>query len=176
MARDPNLHRYALRGGLWIALVVLTWIAAAQLFSIAMSPGGHWQAPRIRSVKVMRTETDPQNSFTDRVIVTEGADQKLLRMLKAERAELQLDQEIKVLDNLFASAVRPAHYRLSATRLFLLFGPLLLPLLVLALWAEHRKPLLVRDEMPLPDGRTRRVLTDDFHHRAGQRHSTGSGE
>lgn len=171
MPAHPNLHRHASRVALWTLLALTVWLAAAQLFVIALSPTGYWQVPRIRAVKVTRLEGDPQNSFTDRVIVTEGPEQKVLRMLKAERAELAPGQDILVLDNVFASPVRPAQYRLSAARLFLQFGPLLIPLLLLGLWFEHRKPLFRPETAPLPDGQARRVLTDDFHHRAN-RHRT----
>lgn len=166
MSAHPNLHRHVLRAALWTLLALTIWLAAAQLFVIAMSPTGYWQVPRIRAVKVTRLETDPQNAFTDRVIVTEGPEQKLLRMLKAERAELAQGQDILVLDNVFASPVRPAQFRLSAGRLFVQFGPLLIPLLLLGLWYEYRKPLFRPETAPLPDGRSRKVLTDDFHHRA----------
>ncbi len=171
MSLPANTLRYVLRTATWTLAVGLTWLLAAQALAIAMSVDGAWQWPRLRQVKVMRTDTDPKSTFTDLVTVTHQGETRVLRMLKAERAELQVDEAVWVLDNVYTSSVRPAQYRASFLRLLLTFGPLLLPLLVAGLRWEHRRPLVDPNTSPRPGGQARKVLTDDFHRRADRHQS-----
>lgn len=152
--------------GLWVVVALVVWLMAVQAF-LLMSPFGKWQRPGIASVTVLEVYRDPQNNFTDSVIVLREGRKRTLTMLKKEAAELEPLDQIWVLDNYFYTPIRPPQFRLSPARLLLEYPQ---PLLLLALLAIQRlraaaaRAARARQEAVPAIPRT--VLRDDFHARA----------
>jgi len=163
MAISRNTWRWTALTGLWTLVGLITWLVAIQIFIVLVTPFGTWQQPGIAKVTVKWVDRDPQSQYADNVIVLQGGMERSLSMLKAELKDLHLEDEIWILDNYYATATRPAQFRLTPLRLLLEYPE---PLLVLALWGIWRiRRSQARDAKEDPN-RPRTVLRDDFHARA----------
>jgi len=149
--------------GLWTLVGMICWLVAIQIFIVLVTPFGVWQRPGIAKVVVKWVDRDPQSQYTDNVVVMQGGKERSLSMLKAEMRELQIDDEIWILDNYYATATRPAQFRLTPIRLILEYPE---PLLLLALWGIWRLRRAQAKEAKEDPDRKRTVLRDDFHTRA----------
>jgi hypothetical protein len=163
MAVSRNTWRWGALVGLSVIAGLSVWLVAIQVFLVLVTPFGTWQRPDIARVTVKWIDRDPQSQFTDNVIVMQGGRERSLSMLKAERADVMIDDEIWILDNYYATATRPAQFRLTPIRLTLEYPEPLLILALLGIWRLRKG--LVRDAKEDPD-RPRTLLLDDFHSRA----------
>ncbi len=155
--------RWGALAGLWTIAGLIAWLMSIQIFLVLVTPFGTWQRPDIARVTVTWIERDPQSTFTDNILVTQGGAERSLSMLKAERAGLSVGDEIWILDNYYVTATRPAQFRLTPLRLLLEYPEPLLLLALLAIWRLRRAQVREVQEDP---ARKRTVLRDDFHERA----------
>lgn len=166
MRIPPILWRHAALGTLLTALAGGGWLLALQVLLVLFSPIGAWQVPRISKVTVVRLDKDPEKNFTDRLIVRHGSREREFEMLKEEQAGLRPDDELWVLENYYATSLRPGQFRLTPLRLALEYP---MPWMLLAAWGVRR---ILRSRWGLPPppdpnpAVPRQVLTDDFHRRA----------
>lgn len=166
MKLPPEVRRYAALAALWTVVGAGGWLLALQALLVLFSPIGAWQLPRISKVTVLRIDKDPEKNFTDRVVVRHGDRERDFEMLKEEQAGLRPDDELWVLENYYATSLRPGQFRLTPQRLALEYP---LPWMLLAAWGIRR---ILRSRWGLPPppelnpAVPRRVLTDDFHRRA----------
>jgi len=161
------LSRPALRWsaliGLWALVGAVLWIMLVQVFLLALNPFCHVQRPKAVPVVVKSVDRDADSHITDYVTVKQGEDEQVLRMLKAEAAELKEYDEVWILDAWYSDGLRPTQYRLSPQRLLLEYPLVLLLPAAWALW-RLRKARQVAEAAPPPP--IRRTFTDDFHLRA----------
>lgn len=163
----PPLSRPALRWtaliGLWALVGAVAWILAVQVFLIALNPFCHVQRPGVAWMTVRSVDRDPDSQLTDFVTARQGDADQVLRMAKAEAAELRVDDEVWILDAWYADGLRPTQFRLTPLRLLLEYPALLLLPAAWALWRVRRARQVAEAAPPPP---VRRTFTDDFHLRA----------
>lgn len=163
----PFLARPAIRWSVLVALWALVgavlWIVLVQVFLLALNPFCHAQPPGVAHVEVRSVDRDPDSQITDFVTVKHGDSEQVLKMAKAEAAELRPEDEVWILDAWYADGLRPTQFRLTVLRVLLEYPALLLLPAVWGLW-RVRKAKQVADAAPPPP--VRRVFTDDFHLRA----------
>ena len=163
----PFLARPAIRWSvliaLWAVVGAVLWILLVQVFLLALNPFCHAQRPGVAHVEVRSVDRDPDSQITDFVTVKHGDSEQVLKMAKAEAAELRPDDEVWILDAWYADGLRPTQFRLTPLRVLLEYPVLLLLPAAWGLW-RVRKAKRVADAAPPPP--VRRVFTDDFHLRA----------
>jgi hypothetical protein len=161
------LSRPALRWtalvGLWGLVGAVLWIMAVQVFLLALNPFCHPQRPSAARVMVKSVDRDPDSHITDFVTVKQGEDEQVLRMLKAEAAELHEYDEVWILHAWYSDSLRPTQYLLTPHRLLLEYPVILLLPAAWGLW-RLRKAREKAEAAPPPP--IRRTFTDDFHLRA----------
>jgi hypothetical protein len=161
------LDRPALRWtaliGLWTLVGAVVWILAVQLFLLALNPFCQLQQPRVVQVVVRSVDRDPDSQLTDFVTVKEGEAEEVLRMTKAEAAELLVEDRVWILHAWYRDGLRPTQFRLTPQRVLLEYPWLLLLPAAWSLW-RLRKARQKAEAAPLPP--VRRTFTDDFHLRA----------
>ena len=81
--------RWSALAGLWLLVGAVLWIVLVQVFLLALNPFCHLQRPSTARVMVKSVDRDPDSHITDYVTVRQGEDDQVLRMLKAEAAELE---------------------------------------------------------------------------------------
>jgi hypothetical protein len=173
------LSRPALRWSallaLWALVGAVLWILLVQAFLLALNPFCHLQRPSAARVMVKSVDRDPENQLTDFVTVKQGEDERVLRMLKAEAADLHEYDEAWILNAWYSDGLRPTQYRLTLHRLLFEYPIVLLLPAAWALW-RLRKARQVAEAAPPPP--IRRTFTDDFHLRAQRfaKPATGAGE
>jgi hypothetical protein len=155
--------RWAALVALWLLVGAVLWILMVQAFLLAMNPFCHLQRPTADRVMVKSVDRDPNNQITDYVTVKQGDDERVLRMLKAEAAELREYDEVWILNAWYSDGLRPTQYRLSPQRLLLEYPVVLLLPAAWALWRLRRARQVAEAAPPPP---IRRTFTDDFHLRA----------
>jgi len=160
----------------WIALIALgvlagaiCWLMAIQAFMVLLHSFGTWQRPGIARVTILRIDQDDQNMFTNYIQVKEGEKDRTLCMLKEESEDAKVGDEIWILDNYYATPLRPAQFRLTPQRLLVEYPQPLLLLTLLGIWRIRRAQVR---ELKQPPSQERRRLTDDFHARAHRFAST----
>lgn len=165
MSLTPRTWRWIGLAALWLLVAAVAWLMAVQAFLVVMAPVGHWQRPGLGRAMVVDKDRDPESVFTDPVVLRRGGRVQEVRMLKAEAKALQREDELWVLDNYFASPLRPEVFHLTPLRLLLEYP---LPLLLGALWGIRRlrRAQARAAAVEADPARPRRVLTDDFHSRA----------
>lgn len=163
----PVLSRPALRWsalvGLWALVGAVLWILLVQGFLLALNPFCHLQRPSLVRVMVKGVDRDPNSHITDYVTVKQGEDEEILRMLKAEAAELHEYDEVWILSAWYSDGLRPTQYLLTPHRLLLEYPVALLLPVAWALWRLHKARKKAEAAPPPP---IRRTFTDDFHLRA----------
>lgn len=166
--RDMSLlSRPALRWsaliGLWALVVGIFWIVLIQMFLLALNPFCHLQQPSVARVQVKSVDRDQDSQITDFVSVKQGDDDRVLRMSKAEAAELHEYDEVWILSAWYADGLRPTQFRLTLLRLLLEYPTILVIPAAWLLW-RVRKARQKADALPPPP--VRRTFTDDFHLKA----------
>jgi hypothetical protein len=139
------------------------WILTVQLFLLALNPFCHVQRPGAAYVTVRSVDRDLDSQLTDFVTVKNGEAEQVLRMPKAEAAELRVDDEVWILDAWYADGLRPTQFRLSLLRLLLEYPGLLLLPAAFGLWRVRKARKRAEAQPPPP---VRRTFRDDFHLRA----------
>ena len=119
MAIPGKVWRWGALGGLWTLVGVIVWLVVIQVILIFFSPFGTWQRPGIARVRVIAVEKDPLSLFTDNIQVLQGGAKRSLNMLKTERVQLRVGDEIWILDNYYMTGTRPGQFRLTPWRLLL---------------------------------------------------------
>ena len=157
------LVRWSALIALWSLVGAVLWILLVQAFLLALNPFCHLQKPSIARMQVKSVDRDPDNHITDYVTVKEGEDEQVLRLLKAEAAELKVDDDVWILHAWYSDGLRPTQYLLTPQRLLLEYPILLLLPAAWALW-RVRKARQKAEAAPPPP--VRRTFTDDFHLRA----------
>jgi len=155
--------RWAVLIGLWALVGAVLWIVTVQLFLLALNPFCHLQRPGASRVVVRSVDRDVDSQLTDFVSVKQGEADRVLRMTKAEAAELREGDEPWILSAWYADGLRPTEYRLSPQRVLLEYPILLLLPAAWLLW-RVRKARQVAEAAPRPP--VRRTFTDDFHLKA----------
>ncbi|WLT30806.1 hypothetical protein [Geothrix sp. PMB-07] len=155
---------------LWALVGAVLWIVLVQSFLLALNPFCHLQRPSIARVQVKSVDRDPDSQITDFVSVRQGDSDRVLRLLKAEAAELHEYDEVWILGAWYADGLRPTEYRVSLQRVLLEYPVLLLLPAAWLLW-RVRKARQVAEAAPPPP--VRRTFTDDFHMKA-QRFAKGT--
>jgi len=148
---------------LWALVGAVLWIMLVQIFLLALNPFCHAQRPGLAHVEVRSVDRDVDSQITDFVTVKHGDSEQVLKMAKAEAAELRPDDEVWILDAWYADGLRPTQFRFSLQRVLLEYPALLLLPAAWALW-RLRKAKQKADAAPPPP--VRRTFTDDFHLRA----------
>lgn len=156
--------------GLWALVGAVLWILLVQAFLLALNPFCHMQRPSVAQVQVKSVDRDPDSQITDFVSVRQGDSDRVLRLLKAEAAELHEYDEVWILGAWYADGLRPTEYRFTLQRILLEYPVLLLLPATWLLW-RVRKARQVAEAAPLPP--VRRTFTDDFHLKA-QRFAKGA--
>jgi len=163
----PVLSRPAFRWsalvGLWVLVGAVLWILLVQVLLLALNPFCHLQRPSLARVMVKSVDRDANSPITDYVTVKQGEDEEVLRMIKAEAAELHESDEVWILNAWYSDGLRPTQYRLTPHRLLLEYPIVLLLPAAWALW-RLRKAREKAEAAPPPP--IRRTFTDDFHLRA----------
>ena len=155
--------RWSLLVSLWALVVAVLWILLVQVFLLALNPFCHAQWPGVASVQVRSVDRDVDSQITDFVTVKHGDAERVLRLSKAEAAELRPEDEVWILDAWYADGLRPTQFRLTLLRVLLEYPVLLLLPAAWGLW-RVRKAKRKADAAPPPP--VRRTFTDDFHLRA----------
>lgn len=148
---------------LWALVGAVLWIVLVQAFLLALNPFCHFQRPSVARVQVKSVDRDPDSQITDFVSVRQGDSDRVLRLLKAEAAELHEYDEAWILGAWYADSLRPTEYRLTPQRVLLEYPMLLLLPAAWLLW-RVRKARQVAEAAPPPP--VRRTFTDDFHLKA----------
>jgi hypothetical protein len=163
----PVLSRPAFRWSalvaLWVLVGAVLWILLVQVLLLALNPFCHLQRPSAARVMVRSVDRDPDNQITDFVTVKQGEDERVLRMIKAEAAELHEYDEVWILNAWYSDGLRPTQYLLTPHRLLMEYPIVLLLPAAWALW-RLRKAREKAEAAPPPP--IRRTFTDDFHLRA----------
>jgi hypothetical protein len=163
----PVLARPALRFtalvGLWVLVGAVLWILLVQGFLLALNPFCHLQRPSVARVMVKSVDRDPNSHITDYATVKQGEDEEVLRLLKAEAAELHEYDEVWILNAWYSDGLRPTQYLLTPHRLLLEYPAILLLPAAWALWRLRKAREKAAAAPPPP---IRRTFTDDFHLRA----------
>jgi hypothetical protein len=155
--------RWSALAGLWMLVGAVLWIVLVQVFLLALNPFCHLQRPSTARVMVKSVDRDPDSHITDYVTVRQGEDDQVLRMLKAEAAELHEYDEVWILNAWYSDGLRPTQYLLTPHRLLFEYPIVLLLPAAWALW-RLRKAREKAEAAPPPP--IRRTFTDDFHLRA----------
>lgn len=162
-ASPGSAWRWTFLIGLWALVGAVLWILAVQTFLIVLNPFCRLQRPGVAWVTVRSVDRDQDSQLTDFVTVKAGQAEEVLRMAKAEAAELRPDDEVWILDAWYADGLRPTQFRLTLLRLLLEYPGLLLLPAGYGLW-RVRKARVKAEAAPPPP--IRRTFTDDFHLRA----------
>ena len=155
--------RFTALVGLWGLVGAVLWIVLVQVFLLVMNPFCRYQRPSTAQVTVKSVDRDPDSHITDYVTVNQGEEERVLRMLKAEAAELHEHDEVWILNAWYSDGLRPTQYRLTPQRLLFEYPIVLLLPAAWALW-RLRKARQAAAAAPHPP--IRRTFTDDFHLRA----------
>ena len=155
--------RWSALVGLWVLVGAVLWIVLVQVFLLALNPFCHLQPPSTARVMVKSVDRDPDSHITDFVTVRQGEDERVLRMIKAEAAELHEYDEVWILNAWYSDGLRPTQYLLTPHRLLFEYPIVLLLPAAWALW-RLRKAREQAEAAPPPPNR--RTFTDDFHLRA----------
>jgi hypothetical protein len=155
--------RWSVLISLWALVVAVFWILLVQVFLLALNPFCHLQPPGVAQVQVRSVDRDVDSQITDFVTVKHGDAERVLRLAKAEAAELRPEDEVWILDAWYADGLRPTQFRLTLVRVLLEYPALLLLPAAWGLW-RVRKAKRKADAVPPPP--VRRTFTDDFHLRA----------
>lgn len=148
---------------LWALVGAVLWVLTVQLLLLALNPFCHVKRPGAAWVTVRSVDRDPNSQLTDFVTVKTDRTERVLRMSKAEAAELDADDQVWILDAWYTDGLRPTQFRLTFLRLLLEYPALLLLPAAWALW-RVRKARQRAEAAPRPPAK--RVFTDDFHLRA----------
>lgn len=163
----PVLSRPSVRWSalalLWALVGAVLWITAVQVFLLALNPFCHLQRPGMAGVTVQSVDRDPDSQLTDFVTVKAGRDERVLRLPKAEAADLRVDEEVWILEAWYTDGLRPTQFRLTPGRVLLEYPVLLLLPAAWALWQVRKARVKAAAAPPPP---VRRTFTDDFHLRA----------
>jgi hypothetical protein len=162
-AQSRTALRWSALLGLWALVGAVLWIVLVQALLLAWNPFCFLQRPSASRVMVKSVDRDPGSQVTDFVTVKEGEDERVLRLLKGEAAELHEDDEVWILNAWYSDGLRPTQYRLNLRRLLLEYPVVLLLPAAWALW-RLRKAREKAEAAPPPP--IRRTFTDDFHLRA----------
>lgn len=155
--------RWSVLIGLWALMGAVLWLMVVQGFLLALNPFCHLQRPGVNRVTIRSVDRDPDSQLTDYLTVKEGEEERVIRMAKAEAAELRADDEAWILDAWYTDGLRPTQFRLTPLRLLLEYPALLLLPAAFALWRVRRDR---QKEAALPPPPVRRTFKDDFHLRA----------
>jgi len=148
---------------LWALVGAVLWILSVQIFLLVLNPFCHLQRPSAARVMVKSVDRDSDSQITDFVTVKQGEDEQVLRLLKAEAAELHEYDEAWILNAWYADGLRPTQYLLTPQRILMEYPFLLLLPAAYALW-RVRKARQKDEAAPPPP--IRQTFTDDFHLRA----------
>jgi hypothetical protein len=118
MPISPMVRRIFIDGLLWVVLVFCAWFMLTRHFVAFFAVSGRWQAPGLLSVNVGRVERDPNDSFTDTlIIVNKDGSQGVTRLLKEELADVEPGSRIWLLRTPYVTVTSPPYYRFSFSRL-----------------------------------------------------------
>ena len=126
--------RFSALLSLWVLVAAILWILLVQVLLLALNPFCHLQRPSVARVMVKGVDRDPGSAITDYVTVKQGEDEEVLRMLKAEAAELHEYDEAWILNAWYSDGLRPTQYLLNPRRLLLEYPLVLLLPAIWALW------------------------------------------
>lgn len=155
--------RWATLLGLWTLVGAVLWIVAVQAFLLALNPFCRLRRPGAAQVVVKSVDRDPDSQLTDFVSVKEGDSERILRLTKAEAADLRETDEVWILSAWYADGLRPTEFRLTPQRVLLEYPMLLLLPAAWLLW-RVRRAREQAEAAPLPP--VRRTFRDDFHLKA----------
>lgn len=170
MPGPPLPKRTIAIGLLWAAVGVCTWLLFFQAALIVFATRGEWQTPDVYEVQVVEVQKDSQNAFTRDVDVTIGGEADTITLPKSEAVPLHRGDTFWVLDNFYATPIRPAQFRLTPWRVLAEYPLLLLLPALLLLLRLRRSPWGLPPELPPGERPPRQVYRDTFHTRA-QRHA-----
>jgi len=160
--------RWSTLFAVWALVGAVLWILAVQVFLLALNPFCHLQRPSAARVMVKSVDRDPDSQITDFVSVKQGEDERVLRLLKGEAAELHEYDQAWILNAWYADGLRPTQYLLTPQRILMEYPFLLLLPAAWLLWLVRRARQVAEAAPPPP---VRRTFTDDFHLKA-QRFAT----
>jgi hypothetical protein len=149
--------------GLWALVGAVGWLMAIQAFMVLIHASGRWQVPGIARVEVLHIERDEDSTFTDNLVVRRGGRERSLVLLKRECEDVQAGDVIWLLDNYYATPLRPAQFRLTPFRFLVEYPEPLLILALIGIWRIRRAQKRDQEKPPTTPKIT---LKDDFHARA----------
>ena len=147
---------------LWALACGVIWLMITQAFVMRISAPGTWRWPRIYQVTVVQIVQDELDMFADKPLVNDGHHDRAIHLPKAECRDLKPGDEIWVLDNYYATPVRPEQFRLSLRRLLVEFPEPLLLLFLVGIWRVRKALAKAQRDVPPPTV----FFKDDFHRRA----------
>jgi hypothetical protein len=170
MAQSPHPKRILAIGTLWTVIGLMGWLLFFQAALIVFATRGEWQAPDVYEVQVVEVQKDSQNAFTRDVDVTIDGELDTITLPKSEAVPLHRGDSFWVLDNFYATPIRPAQFKLTPWRVLAEYPEILLLAAVLLLLRIRRSKWGLPKEPPPGEAPPRTVYRDTFHVRA-QRHA-----
>ncbi len=155
---------------LWTVALLTGWLVAVQAALIAFAHQGQWQWPSTYRAEVVEVFTDTSNAFTRDVYVTIDGELETITLPKPDAARLKPHDTIRVLDNFYATPLRPAQFILTPGRVLAEYPGIILILALLAIRLIRRSRWGLTPEPPPVPEAEKKVFRDTFHQRA-QRHS-----
>lgn len=150
---------------LWLVVGVNGLLLAVQLALVVFAKG-EWQWPDYYDVEVVEVSRDASNPFTRDVDVLIDGQADTITLPASEAAQLKPHQVVWVLDNYYATSLRPAEFLLTPGRVLAEFPEVLLLLAILGLVVLRRSRWgLPPAPAPVPEAE-RKVYRDTFHARA----------
>ena len=118
MLISPQVKRIAVDGLLWLVIAFCTWFMLTRHFVAFFAVSGRWQMPGISKAYVGRVQRDPDNTFTDMLIIAnKDGSQKIERLLKEELAFVDPGDTLWLIHPPYVTLTSPPSYRFSLFRL-----------------------------------------------------------
>ena len=143
MFGSPKTRRMAIDVLLWVVIAFCIWFSLTRHFVAFFATSGRWQMPSISRVQVGSVQKDPDNFYTDRLIMVEkDGSQKVTRLLKKELVGVKPGDKLWLIRPPYVTIVAstPA-YRFSPIRLVTEFPEVFLLICGSWLFFRFRKRL-----------------------------------
>ena len=170
----PSPRRLAALALLWTVVSLSAFLTLVQVALVVFTPGGEWQTPDFYQAEVVFVDRATRTPFTEDVQATVEGEALTLTLPRTEAEALRPHQTVWILDNYYATPIRPAEFRLTPARFISEYPELLLAVALLVLYRLRRS----RWGLPPPPARpvVLTVLRDDFHRRADRHAPPPPGE
>ena len=149
---------------LWTVISLSAFLTLVQAALVVFSPGGEWQTPDFYQAEVVFVDRATRTAFTEDVETTVDGESLTLTLPRTEADALRPHQTVWILDNYYATPIRPAEFRLTPGRFLSEYPELLLAVALLVLFRLRRSRWGIPPPPANPADPT--IFRDDFHRRA----------